>query len=167
MNTPPKGFISAADFENPPEVIEKDETPKILAMRGKDLKFVIELYRFFWPYMIARNAGLPLPRSHWAGFYPSKVGERMETLLGKKDFETYFSKHDFWNANVMVRDLWLSMFNGAYDDIRSFPVTELVEGFVPEEFSEKAKEKVRELHRTVLSAVAEEKLTRAMVMADP
>jgi hypothetical protein len=170
MNDKRNPFGMQGYFENPPEVIAKDERPKEpvpprqLSMRARDLSFAFDLLCVLNAHKIAERQGMTIPDRFRKGLSPEKV---VSVLGFITDIELdLFSRHDFYNANVSQRIRMLAQFNGAIDDT-SIEVRPLVETFLPEEFSEDAKRRVLSLHMRIFAAVAKGLIGREDVLADP
>jgi len=158
-------------FENPPEAFPEEPpseptTPKPLAMRGRDLKFAFDLLHVLNAHKLAERQGMSVPDNELfrKGLSPEKV---VSVLAFITDLDLdLFGKHDFYNANVSRRTSTLAQFKGAMDET-DFEVKPLVETFIPEEFSEEARARVFSLHMRILAAIADGRIARADVLADP
>jgi hypothetical protein len=151
-------------FENPKEEPSDAEPPKALTMTGKQLTFVFDLLLVLNAYLLAKRQGLPFPKDarYRKGLSPVKIVERVQALIGLEI--ELFSRHDFYNNSVSSRDRMFTQFCGAYQDV-PFEVDELMESFVPPEFSEDAKTRARAAHRRILGSVATGRITREQVTA--
>jgi len=172
VNTPPKGFISAADFDNPPEVPSKDppskdpEPPKKFMMKGSDLKFAFDLLRVLNSQKLADRDKMPIPNSDLFrhGLSPEKAYQVLGFIT---DLELdLFGKRDFFNENVAAREELYAQLNGSHDHTE-FEVHPHVEAFIPKDLSPDEKARVRSLHMRILVAIANKSIKREDVAADP